>query len=115
MAYKLTISDTVEVPVKFEVKDGGSMIRFDFALLAKRLPAAAFADLGRDDSGRTVADFLAEQITGWRGQRLVVDDDGDPVPFSPEALSVMLSLVGLAGLAFEAYVQACGARGRAKN
>jgi hypothetical protein len=115
MAFKLVVSNTVEVPVKFTVNDGGKTASFQFAVLANRLPADAFKALADDRSERTVAEFLAEQITGWRGQRLVVDDNGQPVEFSPDALAVMLSLVGLAGLVFEAYVLACGAQGKAKN
>lgn len=115
MGFKLVVSNTVEVPVKFTVNDGGKTATFTFSLLANRLPADSFRALADDRGDRTVVEFLQEQITGWRGQRLVVDDNSQAVEFSAEALAVMLNLVGLAGLVFEAYVAACGAQGRSKN
>jgi hypothetical protein len=115
MAFKLVIADVVEVPVRFTTKDGSSTANFAFVLLAKRLPAQAFRALAEEGDGRTLRQFLAEHVMGWRGQRLVVDDDGQPAEWSPEAFDCMLSLAGLAALVFEAYVQACGAQGKAKN
>jgi hypothetical protein len=115
MNYKLVISDTVEVPVKFTVNDAGKTSGFQFHLIAQRLPQEAFKALAEGDADRTVGQFLADHVTGWRGQRLVVDDAGNPADFSPEAFACMLDLVGVAGLAFTAYIEACGARGKEKN
>lgn len=116
MAFKLTIGNVVEVPVKFDVKDGGATRSFSFALLASRMPEGELLAMSKEDDEATVADYLAGKITGWRGQTLVVgDEDGEPVPFSAESLRCMFSLSGLPGVVFRAYVAACGAKGKEKN
>jgi hypothetical protein len=115
MGFKLVISNSVDVDVKFTVQDAGTKQTFTFTLQAERLPAEAFKNLADTEEDRTVAEFLADKVTGWKNQRLVVNDNGTPVEFSREALEVMLSLAGLAGLVFSAYVKACGAQGKEKN
>jgi hypothetical protein len=115
MAFRLVVADVVDFPVKFTVNDGGASKPFAINLQAKRLPQDAFRRLAEGGSDATVGEFLAEHVTGWRGQKLVVDDAGQPADFSPEAFACLLSLVGVAGLAFAAYLEACGAQGKAKN
>jgi hypothetical protein len=115
MAYKLVIADIVEVPVKFTTNDGGKTASFSFHLQAKRLPQAEFKTLVEETDGRTVAEFLAEQIVGWRAQRLVIDEHGEPAAYGPEALECMFSLVGLPGIVLASYIEACGAKGKEKN
>lgn len=115
MGFKLLIADNVEVPVKFTVNDGGKTSSHFFHLQARRVPQEAFKPMGDGTDDRTVSEFLAEQVFGWRGQHLVADDAGEPAAFSPDAFQCMLSLVGLAGLVFKAYLEACGARGKEKN
>lgn len=115
MAYKLVVADVVEVPVKFSVNDGGRQATFSFSLTADRLSQDDFRRMAADDGDTTVAEFLAGHISGWRGQRLVIDDDGEPAAFSAEALACMLGLVGLAAIVLGAYIEACGAQGKAKN
>jgi len=115
MAYRLVVSDTVEVPIKFTANDGGKNASFFFHLLAKRLSQDEFKSIIDAADGRSVSEFLVEQITGWRGQRLVVDDSGQPAAYSPEAMEAMLGLVGLPGIVFSAYIEACGAKGKEKN
>lgn len=115
MAFRLVVADVVELPVKFTVNDGGKTNSFAFHLLAKRLAQDELRSLTLDDESRSVAEFLQERVIGWRGQRLVVDDAGQPAEFSQEAFACMLGLVGLAGVCFAAYIEACGARGKEKN
>ena len=115
MAYKLVIADIVDVPIKFTANDGGKTVSFFFHLTARRMPQSEFKALIEEADGRTVAEFLSAQITGWRGQRLVVDEAGAPAEFSPEAPECMFSLVGLPGIALAAYIEACGAQGKSKN
>lgn len=114
MAFKLVISDTVEIPVKFTVNDGPRATQFAFTLVGGRLPIETFTALP-DTPDISLAEFLKEHITGWKGQRLVVDDNGTPAEFSLEAFDVMFSLVGMGPLAFQAYFEACGTRGKVKN
>jgi len=115
MAYRLVVADVVQVPVKFSVADGGRQAVFAFAFTAPRLPLEEFRALTEAESAETVDEFLMRKVTGWSGQRLVVDEAGEPVAFSAEALRCMLGLVGVAGVMFAAYLQACSAKGKEKN
>lgn len=115
MSFRLVVADTVDVPLNFSVNDAGKTVNFAFSLQATRVDQDTLRALVESDSAGTVADFLREHVTGWRGQRLVVDDEGKPAEFSPEAFGCMLGLVGAAGLMLSAYLEACGAKGKAKN
>ena len=116
MNYTLAIADVVELHLKAAVNDGGQDRTFAFHLRAKRMPQQALRD-ALADKDLTVKDFLREKITGWRGQRLVLGEDGEPAPFGPEALDCMLSVVGMETLVLNAYLKAMGAEAveRAKN
>jgi hypothetical protein len=59
-----------------------------------------------------VPELLADVVNGWDG---VLDDDGNPVPFTPTNLAALLEIVGMAGVMFAAYLESCGAKGTAKN
>jgi hypothetical protein len=109
MAFKLKVGNTLSIPVKLEINDGASKpAAFNFKLTAARMSAdeaRAQFDVGGENADRTVADFLHEKITDWSGQTLVLDEDtGQPVPFSREAFTAMLSLVGVANVIYGAYV-----------
>jgi hypothetical protein len=109
MAFKLKVGNTLSIPVKLEINDGASKpAAFNFKLTAARMSAeeaCAQFEVGGEYADRTVADFLHEKITDWSGQTLVLDDDtGQPVPFSREAFTAMLSLVGVANVIYGAYV-----------
>jgi hypothetical protein len=109
MAFKLKVGNTLSIPVKLEINDGASKpAAFNFKLTAARMSAdeaCAQFEVGGENADRTVADFLHEKITDWSGQTLVLDDDtGQPVPFSREAFTAMLSLVGVANVIYGAYV-----------
>ncbi len=121
--YKLTISDTVKFKVKLTVNDAGVSKEFPFWLEAKRLDVDHIkADLDQHGEMKLM-DFHAkvcrDNITGWQDQRLVVGDDGQPAPFSAEALECMLGLTGAVGIIHAAYMDAIvasgGTAGRAKN
>lgn len=121
--FKLVISDTVKFQVKLHVNDAGVKKDFHFWLEGKRLDVDHLkADL--DENGEMkVMDFHAkvcrDNLTGWSDQRLVVGENGQPAPFSAEALDCLLSLTGAAGLIHTAYMEAVvasgGTPGRAKN
>jgi len=106
MAYKLTISDVIQFPVKGSVKDGALDVSFNFTMSALRLNTAAFRDAFGPDSKVLARDFLLANVSDWRGQRLVLDDDGQPATFSPEALDCLLSVVGMEALCVNAYREA---------
>jgi hypothetical protein len=109
MAFKLKVGNTLSIPVKLEINDGASKpAAFNFKLTGERMSAdeaRAQFDVAGENADRTVADFLHEKITDWSGQTLVLDEDtGQPVPFSREAFTAMLSLVGVANVIYGAYV-----------
>lgn len=119
MAYKLTVGDVVEVPVKGALKDGARDVPFSFTIAAKRIPIAEYRSALGEGSDLTVREFLQAYVTGWRDQRLVVDDDGQPAPFGPEAFECLLSLVGMEQTILGAYLRALQvsdtSAGRGKN
>lgn len=121
--YKLVISDTVKFQVKLTVNDAGTKKEFPMWIEAKRLDVNAIkADIA-DSGDLKLMDFHSkvcrENVTGWQDQRLVVDQDGNPAPFSLEALEIVLGLTGAVGIIHAAYMDAVvatsGMAGRAKN
>lgn len=118
MKFKLAIGDSIDVPVRVSLKDGENTVPFSFNLTAKRIDSERYAKAFSEGSDALSADVLREVVTGWRNQRLVLDD-GKPVEFSAEAFDAMLSVVGMPGLMLRAYVTALVAaetpKGRAGN
>lgn len=107
--FVLAVEDTVEVLVKFSVKSKGVAKVFSVTLEAQRLTQPDINErLANKD--KTVAAFLTEVVTGWSGQRLVLDSEGNPAEFSAEALEAFLGVAGLAHLCFTAYFKECGAK-----
>lgn len=111
--FEVAIGNVVEVPVKFTLNDGntGQPKTFKFNLVCKRLDQA-------DINARLVAcenrmiDFMSgDLVTGWNGQRLVLDKaTGQPVDFSQPALDAMLKVAGVASVSFTAYMSEVGAK-----
>ena len=123
MGFKVSIGTDVEVPVHIKVRNGGRLSEFKFHVTGKRLSAEEARDKlsGEGDQANvTVSEFLTENLTGWRDQKLVLDDETDaPAPFGPEALASMLSVAGVAGVIYLAYLKELaasdGSEGRRKN
>lgn len=112
MAFKLVVSNTVAVPVAGRLPDAsGRPVPFSFTLQARRLPAGELRQ-AIEANDRTVPEFLASLVEGWSG---VQDDAGRELPFSAEGLNALLDIVGMAGVMFSAYLEACGAKGKEKN
>ncbi len=123
MSYKLVISDTVKFQVKLSVNDAGVKKDFSLWLEGRRLDMGHLkADL-EDNGEMKLMDFHAkvcrDNLSGWSDQRLVVDAEGQPAPFSAEALECLLGLTGAVGVIHGAYMDAVvaadGKAGRAKN
>lgn len=110
--FRLAIEDTVEVPVKFTLKSKGINKAFSFTFDAKRL-AQDEISTRLEDKEKKVKDFMGDLVTGWAGQRLVLNEAGEPADFSEDALEVMLNAPGVASILFNAYLKDCGAT--AKN
>ncbi len=112
MAFKLAISNTVTVPVEGHIPDAaGRKAPFSFRLVCRRLPADELRQ-AIDANDATVPEFLAGVVTGWEG---VQGDDGHELTYTGDGLRELLNIVGMAGVCFQAYLSACGARGKEKN
>jgi len=109
--YKLAIDDVVEVPVKFTLKAGKVNKTFSFSLTATRLPQEEITNRLKEVEFK-FKEFLESSgvITDWAGQRLVLDESGEPAQFSEEALSMLLGTQGVAQMVFNAYQKECGAK-----
>lgn len=123
MGFKVAIGTDIEVPVHIKVRNGGKLSEFKFHVTGQRLSADEARDKlsgDGDNAETTVTEFLTEHLTGWRDQKLVVDEDtGAAAPFSADALQAMLSVAGVAGVIYLAYLKELaasdGAEGRRKN
>ncbi|KRB73442.1 hypothetical protein [Noviherbaspirillum sp. Root189] len=107
--YKLSVADTVRVPVKFTLNDAGKAASFFFHLICDRLDTEEIKSIQQGGES-TISDFLRRVTRDWQGQTLVVDDEKKPVPFSPEAFEVMLTCAGVAVLTYQAYFKECSAK-----
>lgn len=123
MGFKVSIGHQIEVPIHLKIRDGGKLSEFKFHVTGKRLSTQEVQEKIKGDGDQaevTVAEFLGQHITGWRDQKLVVDEDsGAPAEFSADALAAMLGVAGVAGVVYVAYlkelVASDGAEGRRKN
>jgi hypothetical protein len=117
MAYKLSVSDTVHVPVIFDLANGNKVTKFKYTLLAQRLTEDDFQ--ARIKNGEGVATnekikvVMTEIMTGWEGQTLVLDELNEPATFCAEALEVMFQTPKVLDIVTSSYLKEVGAR--AKN
>lgn len=109
--FTLAIENVVEVPVKFTLKVGKVNKPFGVTLTARRLSKEESDNMAADQS---VKDFLLDNVSAWSDQRLVLDSvTGEPAPFSREAFDAFLSVTGVLGICWNAYVRECA--GKEKN
>ena len=105
MAYKLTIADVIELPIKFTVNDAGKNVPHAFTLSAHRMTQDELR-AALNDTALPTRDLLHQRVCGWRGQRLVVDDGNNaPADFNTESFDCLLSLVGMEGIVLSAYLK----------
>lgn len=109
--FKLAIDNVVEVPVKFTLKVGKVNKPFNAILIARRLTKEESDAMSADLS---IKDFLLDNVSDWREQRLVLDDaTGEPAAFSRDALDAFLSVSGVLAICWSAYTRECA--GKEKN
>jgi len=121
--YKLVISDTVEFPVKLSINDAGITKEFPIRFEAKRVDVDTLRSTIDDHPADKLVDLqlriCRDNLTGWKDQRLVIDDNNQPAPFSADALECVLGITGAAAVIHTAYINAIvassGTAGRAKN
>lgn len=112
MAFRLHVSNTVTVPVSGKLPGpDGKLAPFSFELQARRLQQSELREFVEQNTS-TVPEVLAEVVTGWSK---VLDDDGNEAPFTQAAFAQLMDIVGMSGLIFAAYLEACGAKGVQKN
>jgi hypothetical protein len=106
---KLGISNKVRVPLKFKMQDGANVRQFNFTLECDRLSTDEFQKRNQDDNGVVSNEKIKENMlgitTGWSGQQLVLDDDGQPAAFSQEALEFMFGVAGVLDVAVTSYMK----------
>ena len=106
MSFKIAVGNVVQVPVKFTLRDGSVDKLFSFSLTAtRRTPEEVEAQ-----PELSVKDFLLDNVTDWSGQRLVLQDNNEPAPFSREAFEFMLKQPGIVGLVWAAYQRQAGSK-----
>lgn len=109
MSFKLAISNIVQVPIKFTMKEGSVNKLFSFTLTANRRTPEQI----EEQSEQLIKDCLLENVTDWSGQRLILQENNEPAAFSVEAFDYMLKQSGLLMLIWQAYQRECG--GKEKN
>jgi len=111
--YKIVVGNTVAVLVKGAlINEAGKDVSFKFTLICKRLEAEELKDALA--GGEThVNEFITDVATGWRDQRLVLEEDDSAAEFCPDALAALLNITGMGMLCFNTYMKEVGAK--AKN
>ena len=105
MAIKLSMGSILPVSIKgVETSESGAVERFEFTLICKRLNERQISEA---TEGRTVIEFLQHVAQGWKS---VLDESGQPLPFSTDSLEQLLLKPGVARLAFAAYLREVEAR-----
>lgn len=110
MALKLIKRNKLRVPVVGTIKDeDGNPVKFDFVLHCKRLSQSQIDEELADKDG-PVREFLQQVTEGWEG---VLEESGEPLPFSPANLDLVLELPAMRAVCFQKYLKEVGAT--AKN
>lgn len=108
---KIGQSDAFWYPAKVSIlNEDGQTENFEFEAKFKRLGREAL-----DGITKTYADDVAlmrDVLVGWRG---VVDENGDPLPFTDENREAVLNLWPVQPALSRAFKDAHSPEGRAKN
>lgn len=97
--FKTAVSNVMQVPVKFTLKEGLVNKLFSFSLTASRQTQEEI----EEHPEKTIKEFLLDNVTGWEGQRLVLLENNEPAAFSREAFDYMLKQPGLLHIVWTAY------------
>ena len=109
--YTIAVDNVVEVPVKFTLKAGKVNKPFAFSLTATRIAQDDIVSKMKDAEFKFKEGLIAMGvITGWEGQRLVLNADGSPADFDEDALDALLGVAGVAQMVYLAYLKECGAK-----
>lgn len=109
MAIKIVLSNLVKFRVRGEINDeNGNKQAVDFSLTCERHPADEWPKIFVE--GEKLSQGFAKITKDWGD---VLDEKGQPVPYSAEALDQLFSIPGVAQLTYVAYVTESGVK--AKN
>jgi len=108
MAIKITVSDKVGIKVKGSIKsESGADQAFDFGLVCQRLDADQIQSRLKDETDKTLTDFMLDVIEDWSGVR---GDDDKPLPYTAENYRALCKIPGIAVIAFRTYMTDVGAK-----
>lgn len=108
MAIKITVSDKVGIKVKGSIKsESGTDQPFDFGLVCQRLDADQIQSRLKDETDKTLTDFMLDVIEDWSGVR---GDDDKPLPFTADNYRALCKIPGITVIAFRAYMADVGAK-----
>ena len=108
MAIKIVLSPLVKFKVQGTIKDAAGIDQpFSFSLTCRRMDQEQVQATLRDESDKSVTEFLASVIESWEGVR---DDDDKPLAYSEDALKQLARIHGVALLAFRTYLSEVGAK-----
>lgn len=108
MGFRLAIDNRVAVTVKGKIPGAtrGTHTNINFTLDMERLTQEQLTESLQ--SGERIDDFLVSKTRGWDGQRLVLDDGGNPAPFGEEAFRELLKVPGMTVWVLQAYTRDLG-------
>lgn len=94
--YRLKIGRTLDVPVKFTLRDGARDVPFTVTLQCQRPSLEEFGDLIDQVRAGTLSDreLLDRLVLGWT-QALVLGEDDKPAAYSAEAMDAMCAVISV--------------------
>lgn len=108
MAIKIVVSDKVGIKVKGSIQDEtGTAKPFDFNLVCQRLDADQITARLKDETDKTLTDFMIDVIEDWSGVR---GGDDKPLAYTQDSYRALCRIPGVATLAFRAYMTDVGAK-----
>lgn len=106
MKYKVAVENVATVHLVGQIAGSGSQVtKFKFTLTCNRLSQDAL-QLRLADKEEGLKDFMGSLTTAWDGQRLVLNEDDTPADFNADSFDVLMSIAGMPGYAFQAYLKA---------
>lgn len=109
MAFKLVKRNKLAVTVKGTLPDQkGKPEHFDFKLHCERLSQDEIDNIRQENGG--VKELIRRVAEGWDA---VLDEAGQPVPFSTDGLEELIDYAGMPLLVLRSYMEQVGAA--AKN
>lgn len=113
--FKLDASESYTWPVTVErPEDGGRTSKYTFDATFKRITTDESTDIMRRfaDSSINDATLVREVLVGWKG---IGDKNGDEVPFSEDALTKAINILGFPRGVVLAWIESVSPKGKQKN